>query len=262
MSPESPLVTVERRGHVLLMGLNRPDKGNSVTTGMLRELVAAYTELENDDDLWVGLVFGHGGHLTTGLDLVEITPHLGELESYYPDGSVDPWGIRGRVRTKPVVAAAQGWVITAGIELLLASDVRIAAKSTRFTQMEVQRGIFAFGGATIRMPREAGWGNAMRWILTGDEFDAQEAYRIGLVQEIVPDGEQFDRALALAEHIAAQAPLAVRASMASARTALVEGENAAKAQLLPTLYGLAGSNDAAEGVTSFIERRPARFTGS
>src|SRR6187200_2328412 len=101
--------------------------------------------------------------------------------------------------------------MTLAIELMLAADIRIAASDARFSQMEINRGIYPFGGATTRLPRDAGWGNAMRWLLTGDEFDAAEALRIGLVQEVVEPGQQRDRAIELAERIATRsAPLAVR----------------------------------------------------
>jgi len=247
---------------VLLIGLNRPDKGNSMTSGMLRELIKAYTRLEDEPEARVGLLFGHGDSLTTGLDLEEIAPALGEFEALYPEGSVDPFGVRGRPRTKPLVAAAHGWVITAGIEMLLNADVRVASEEAKFAQMEVQRGILPFGGATIRMAREAGWGNAMRWILTGDIFDAQEAYRLGLIQKIAPEGKHLQQARILAERIAQQAPLAVQATLAAARTAAVEGEQAGRDVLLPSLRRLIPTNDAAEGVRSFVERRTARFTGT
>ena len=117
-----------------------------------------------------------------------------------------------------------------------------------------------FRSATIRMPRELGWGNAMRWLLTGDELDAETALRLGLVQELVEPGEQLTRALAFAERIAAQAPLGVRATLASARLALRD-EREAAARLLPDLKPIMASDDAREGVQSFMERRAARFTG-
>jgi enoyl-CoA hydratase/carnithine racemase len=150
--------------------------------------------------------------------------------------------------------------LTIGIELMLATDVRVAASDTRFGQIEIGRGIYPVGGATIRMPRELGWGNAMRWLLTGDELDAETALRLGLVQEVVEPGQQLARALALAERIAAQAPLGVRATLASARLALVD-ERQAAARLLPDLKPIMASDDAREGVQSFLERRAARFTG-
>ena len=108
-----------------------------------------------------------------------------------------------------MVLAAQGTCLTLGVELALAADVVVAADSTRFAQLEVARGIMAFGGATIRLPR-LGWGDAMRWLLTGDFFDAAEALRIGLVQQVVPHGEQVDAAIAIAERIAARDALGLR----------------------------------------------------
>ena len=255
-----PAVSRERRGHLFLIGLNRPEKNNAMNLELLTELSSAYTEFEDDDDAWVAVLFGAGEHLTTGLDLAELAPHLNSLESLVPEDAVDPWNLRGRPRTKPVVAVATGWVITAGIELLLAADVRVAGHDARFAEMEVARGILPFGGATIRMPREAGWGNAMRWLLTGDEFDAEEALRIGLVQEVVPTEDALARGIAIAERIAAQAPLAVRATRTSAATALADPETAA-AELPDLLRQLAGTEDAFEGVVSFMERRTARFTG-
>jgi enoyl-CoA hydratase len=153
--------------------------------------------------------------------------------------------------------------MTLGIELLLAADIRIAATGTRFTQLEVQRGIYPFGGATIRLPREAGWGNAMRWLLTGDEFDAAEAHRIGLVQEVADDAANaLARAREIAHTIADRAaPLGVRATLASAHLARAGGEAAAIERLRPTVAELFASEDAAEGVQSFIERRQAHFVG-
>ena len=160
-----------------------------------------------------------------------------------------------------MVGAFQGICFTIGIELLLATDVRVAAEDVRFGQIEVKRGIFPVGGATIRMPRELGWGNAMRFLLTGDELDAREAHRVGLVQEVVPVGAQLERAVAIAERIAAQAPLGVQATLASSRLALADAEAAAAARLLADLAPILASDDAREGVQSFLERRAARFSG-
>ncbi|MEU8828140.1 crotonase/enoyl-CoA hydratase family protein [Streptomyces sp. NPDC048636] len=258
----APVVTEELRGHVLLMGLNRPAKRNAFSLAMLHALARAYQRLEDDPDAWVGVLFAHGDHFTAGLDLAEVAPRIADGGAFAATEGVDPWGLVGRDRTKPVVAAAQGRCLTLGIELLLASDIRIAAADTRFSQLEVQRGIYPFGGATIRFPQDAGWGNAMRWLLTGDEFDAAEALRIGLVQEVVDTGAQRDRAVELAEHIARRAaPLAVRATLASARRARVEGQRPAAERLTKDVAALFHTADAAEGVASFIERRQAEFKG-
>ncbi|MBJ7347748.1 MAG: crotonase/enoyl-CoA hydratase family protein, partial [Thermoleophilaceae bacterium] len=220
-------------------------------------------ELESDDELRVGLLFAHGDHFTTGLDLADVAAKIAELggKLVYPDGVRDPWR-NDTTWTKPVVAASQGWCITAGVELLLAADIRICASDSRFTQLEVKRGIYPFGGATTRFVREAGWGNAMRWILSGDEFDAAEALRIGIVQEVAEPADLFDRALELAEGLATQsAPLAVRAALKAAHRAIREGEEEASAHLMEDVMPLFQTEDGIEGMMSFVERRPANFKG-
>jgi enoyl-CoA hydratase len=262
-SSDSPArITTERDGHVLLIGLDRPEKRNAADLQLLQELSAAYGELERDPELRVALVFAHGDHFTGGLDLADVGPRIGpDGLDITADGGIDPWQVSGVSLSKPVVVAVQGTCLTLGIELILSADIAVAAESTRFGQIEVSRGILPFGGATIRFPRAVGWGNAMRWILTGDLFDAAEALRMGLVQEVVPDGAQFDRGLELARRIAAQAPLAVQAALANARLAVRESDAAAEAQLQPALVRLAGSEDAAIGMRAFLDRRPAEFVG-
>jgi len=172
---------------------------------------------------------------------------------------IDPWGVHGRQRTKPTVVAVHGRCLTLGIEFCLAQDVCVASSTARFAQIEIKRGIFPFGGGTFRLVQTAGWGNAMRWLLTGDEFDAREALRIGLVQEVVEPGRHLERAIEVAETIAAQAPLGVQATIASARKAL--NEEAAARALLPEILRLMSTEDAREGLLSFVQRRTAKFSG-
>lgn len=259
---EEKIVT-EQRGHVLLIGFNRPAKYNAFDVEMFHLLAAAYGRLESDPELRCGFVYANGPHFTSGLELDKWTVPF--AAGKWPDLSADqrdPFGVTpGHRLSKPVVIALQGISFTVAIELALAADVRIAAADCRFGQIEVRRGIYACGGATMRMVQEFGWGNAQRWLLTGDEFDAAEALRIGLVQEVVPVGQQFERGLALAERIAARAPLAVYASLKSSRTAIEQGELAAAARLLPDLMPLMKSQDVQEGVRSFLERREAKFEG-
>ena len=145
--------------------------------------------------------------------------------------------------------------------MLLAADIRVASQNATFAQIEIKRGIFPFGGATIRFPQVAGWGNAMRWLLTGDEFDAAEALRIGLVQEVTPHGEQLAKAVEIAESVARQAPLGVRATIESARRSQAEGFDSAVKALTPQILELFGTEDAREGVASFLERRDGHFVG-
>lgn len=259
-SQPSPRVRVERDGPILRIALDRVDKRNAADERMLQELALAYGELDRDPALRVGLVHAMGDHFTGGLDLGDVAPKLaaGTLQ-VVPEGGLDPWGVQSRQVSKPVVLAVQGTCLTLGIELALASDVVVAADSTTFAQLEVARGIVPFGGATLRFPR-LGWGDAMRWILTGDRFDAAEALRIGLVQEVVPAGTELERAAALAARIAAQAPLAVQAALASARAALPDA-SAAAADLVPTTRRLASTRDARRAAESYLTGTPVAFEG-
>ncbi len=258
-----PRIIQDIDGHVLSMGINRVPKRNAFDVDMYRELAIAYACLEDDADLWCGVLYAHGDHFTAGIDLPQWAATLakGRFPSL-PPSAIDPLGIySGRILSKPMVIAVQGICFTIGIELLLAADIRVAATNTRFGQIEVKRGIYAVGGATIRLFQEVGWGNAMRYLLTADEFSAEEAHRIGLVQELAPPGGQLDRALAIARTIATQAPLGVQASLKSARLARREGERAAIDRLLPDLLPLMESQDVQEGIAAFTERREARFRG-
>jgi enoyl-CoA hydratase len=257
-----PRVTIDRDHHVLLIGLNRTDKRNAADLRLLQELALAYGELERDPELRCGLVYAHGDHFTGGLDLADVGPRMtGAGLQIVPEGGLNPWQVEGESLSKPLVIAVQGICLTLGIELILASDIAVAAESTTFAQIEVARGILPFGGATIRFPRAVGWGNAMRWILTGDTFDAAEALRIGLVQEVVPTGTQYQRALEIARRVAAQAPLAVQAALKNARLAIREGDTAAEAQLQPELMRLIVTEDSKIGMQAFLSRTEARFIG-
>jgi enoyl-CoA hydratase len=258
-----PSVIVDQQDHVLRIGLNRTAKRNAFNVEMLEELGRAYELLERNDNLRAGVLYAHGDNFTAGLDLADVGPRLLEGSLDWPADARNPWRNDGRPWTKPIVAAVHGWCLTLGIELLLAADIRIASADARFAQLEVQRGIYPFGGATTRLPRDAGWGNAMRWLLTGDEFDAAEALRIGLVQEVVEPGNQLGRAVELAERIASRsAPLAVRTTLAAAQRANREGEQAAEDRFVDDVVALFKTTDGAEGMQSFLERRPARFVGA
>ncbi|MGV8852416.1 MAG: crotonase/enoyl-CoA hydratase family protein [Rhodoglobus sp.] len=262
LNTSNSTVTVERDGHVLLIGLNRVDKRNAADMAMLQQLALAYGELDRDPELRAGFVFAHGDHFTGGLDLADIGPRIGaDGLDMVPEGGINPWQVSGQKLSKPVVIAVQGTCLTLGIELILASDIAVAADSTVFGQVEVSRGILPFGGATIRFPRQVGWSNAMRWILTSDSFDAAEAHRMGMVQEVVPHGEQYARGLELAQRIAAQAPLAVQAALANASLAIREGDAAAEAGLQPALVAVAQSKDARIGMEAFMTRTTAKFIG-
>ena len=244
---------------MLLIGLDRAAKRNAFDLPLWDDLCRAYGELATDDDLRVGVLHAHGEHFTGGLDLPQWTGMFSSGAWAIPAGGLDPLGLTGPRVGKPVLAAIQGICLTIGIELALATDLRVAAPTARFAQIEVKRGIYPVGGATLRFPRECGWGNAMRWLLTGDEFEAAEALRIGLVQEVAAD--PLARAVALADVIAAQAPLGVYATLASSRAALPADERAAADRLLPDLRPIMTSADVQEGLRAFLERRPGNFQG-
>mgnify|MGYP001824262819 CR=1 FL=1 len=255
-------ITVEQRGHLWLIGIDRPEKRNGLTPKMWDELREAYTRLDEDEELRVGILFGHGEHFTAGLDLPKWHDRMKESGGATRGSSrVDPVGLQGRWCSKPVVVAVRGITFTAGIEYMLGADIVVAADDCRFSQLEPKRGIMATGGATIRFVERGGWGNAMYHLLVVDEFGAQEALRCGLVQEVVPAGSELDRALELADKICALAPLAIRATKASARLYSLQGQGAAVAEFQAVQRELANSEDAAEGVASFSERREPVFKG-
>jgi enoyl-CoA hydratase len=249
-------------GHLLLITIDRAAKYNGFTPQMARQLAQAYERLENDPELRVGVVRAAGRHFTAGLDLPRFAENMKAGRSSWPEDLVNPMDLTDRRRTKPVVFAVKGICYTLGIELMLAAEVVVAADDCRFSQLEVKRGIMATGGATLRMAERAGYGNAMLYLLTGDEFDAATALRLGFVQKVVPAGQEEAEAIAIAKRIAEAAPLAVRETIRNVRKCIEEGPLAARAEFSRVQARLASSKDAAEGVASFVERRPARFTGA
>ncbi|WP_352309820.1 crotonase/enoyl-CoA hydratase family protein [Psychrobacter sp. W2-37-MNA-CIBAN-0211] len=254
-------ITQETDGHICLIGLNRADKRNAFDSHMIAQLSEALTRYEEDDNLRCALIFAHGDHFTAGLDLVELQDKLNDGVFEFDDNQIDPWGISGKLRTKPVVVAVKGTCFTVAIELMLNSDVVIASDNCNFAQMEVQRGIMPFGGATVRFVAAAGWQKAMPYLLTGKAFDAQTADRLNLVSEVVANGSEYERALTLAQEICQAAPLGVRGALSSAQDASRNGAATALANIHSYLPPLFHSEDATEGVMAMVERRAAEFKG-
>jgi enoyl-CoA hydratase len=266
-SPSSPpsaapgRVVVERRDAVLIVGLDLAQAQDRLTPPAIIGLGKAYHQLEQDDGLRVAVLHSIGLNFCAGLDVAAFAAAqaAGILPPKDPD-FINPLGLRPPIRTKPVVVAVQGRAMSVGDELVLAADIRVAAQDAVFGQLEVTRGVFPAGGATIRLTREAGWGNAMFHMLTGEEWNANEAYRLGLVQAVTPPGKQLDRAIEIANKVAAAAPLGVRATLASAHQA-ISSEDAALQALGPAFAKLIQSDDAKEAARALQEHRAPVFRG-
>jgi len=255
-------VTIDEDGPLLLIGVNRPDAYNLWDLEVIQTVCRACRRLADADHLRVGVIFGHGRLFTAGLDLASVGPLVatGDTTSVLPEDGFDPWNFFGEPCPKPIVVAVHGTCNTLGIELALASQVAVAAEGTRFAQLEVARGIFPLAGATFRLPARLG-AAGMRYLLTAERFGADTALRVGLVSEVVPGGRHLERAVEIARLIAANAPLAVQAALASARAAERASRDAAAHALLDWNRTVLGSRDAAEGVSAFVERRTPVFEG-
>jgi enoyl-CoA hydratase/carnithine racemase len=261
-APAKPTLTLERLPMgVLLIGIDRVDMQNRIDISTFSALGQAYYEFEHDDGLRVAVLYGNGSDFSQGLDLASWGAGLRGGPFQPPPRFIDPLGTGGPERSKPLVVAVQGRVTRIGHELFLAADVRIAAQDAVFNQGEVVAASFPGGGATIRFVREAGWGNAMRYMLTGADWRADDAYRMGLVQEVTPPGKHLDRATDLAKQIAAAAPLGVRTTLASARRSLSESEKLALATLQPEFGRLLRSEARQEYLHALQEKRTPVYVG-
>ena len=260
---ESKTITVERRGAVVLIGIDRASAQNRIDPSTFAQLGRAYFEFEQDERLRAAVLFGHGEHFSAGLDAEAFAPLLlaGQFSLDAP-GTINPLQTSKPRLTKPLVAVVHGNALFWGHELFLAADVRVAAADTVFTQGETLRALFPGGGGTVRFVREAGWAQAMRYILTGDTWGADEAHRMSLVSEIAPTAEAaLERGLELATKIAAAAPQATRTTLASAQQAINEGEEKAFAALVPAFIRLLKTEDFQERIRAVRERREPIYTG-
>ena len=258
---ENGEVRSERNDHVFTITVDRAAKMNGFTPEMFDALSDALTRLDEDPDLWVGVIAFAGKHTTAGLDLPRFAAAFASDDRNAPiDERVDAFALRRRCR-KPVVMAVQGVTFTIGIEMLLAADIVVAADDCRFCQMEPKRGLAVFGGAHVRYVERAGWGNAMYHLLRADEFGAARALQLGFVQEVVPAGQQIERAQAIAAEICRLSPLAVQEIKRGALAYLERGQRAAFDEIPAMRSRTAGSKDFAEGLASFRDKRAPRFEG-
>jgi enoyl-CoA hydratase/carnithine racemase len=253
-------VTIEVRDRVMLIGLDRSSKRNALTPQIMRELSRAYAAFDHDDELRCALLFGHGAVYCAGFDLTLLKQAVTEGMEY-SDDEYDPFGLTGRRLSKPLVVAVHGACFAGGLELALNGDVIVAAHGALFGQPEVVRGVFAFGGGTIRWLQRTSWGNAQVHLLTGDTLTAEEAYGIGLVQEIAAPSDVMNRSFAIASAIADAAPVGVRHSLPVSRAAIDEGPRAAAEKMAKLQAEIVHTDDAGAGVRSFLEKRKATYVG-
>jgi len=256
-------ITVERRGQIVLIGINRPYIDNRIDPEAMEGLAKAYYDYDRDSSLRAAVLFGYGERFSRGVD-VDATKSFAQSGRKLMDGPgfIDPTGRSKPNLTKPLVVAVHGDTWNLAHELFLVADIRVASEDTEFGQDENTHGRFPGGGATIRFPREVGWGNAMRYILTGDHWGAKEAFRMGTVQELAPNREAaLAKAVEIANKIAASGPLGTKASLASARMALEESESAAMAKLGEQYRALLMTRDFQEGRDAEAQKRQPVYEG-
>ncbi|MEM1141443.1 MAG: crotonase/enoyl-CoA hydratase family protein [Pseudomonadota bacterium] len=255
-------VAISAEDHILHIRLTRPEKYNALSLLMYEQIAVGLKRLNDDDDLRVAIVSAEGKHFTAGVELDEWSPYFGNGEGW-PAGSggIDPMGVTGEQHCKPIVMAVQGYCFTWGVEMLLNTEIRLAAENTQFQMLEVQRGLFPCGGATYRLPQEIGWGNAQRVLLTGDRWSAEQALNWGMIQEVTSAEGLMERAQELARSIADAAPLGVQGLLQASRFAQSYDREACARQIFSSLKPVMESEDVAEGLQSFLERRKAVFQG-
>ena len=256
-------VTVERRGQVVLVGLNRPSIQNRIDPPTRLRLGEVLYQYEHDPTLRALVLFGHGPNFSRGIDVDASQAGIisGRRETT-PAPTLDLNGNSQPRRTKPMVVVVHGDTWNLGHEIYLAGDIRIAAADTRFGQDENTHGRFPGGGATVRFVREAGWGNAMRYMLTGDHWSAEESYRMGVTQQVAPTAAAaLDAGVALANKIAACGPLSIKATLASAHQVIDPVDADAMSKLDAQYRALYRTEDFIEGRRAEAEGRPPRYVG-
>ena len=256
-------LTVERRDDIVLIGINRTAVHNRLDGATRRRLGQVLYAYEHDPSLRAAILFGHGERFSRGIDVdaAQATFQSGQPATD-STGTLDILGKATPPPGKPMVCVVHGDTWNLGHEIYLACDVRIAAANTDFGQDENSHGRFPGGGATVRFVREAGWGNAMRYMLTGDHWTAEESYRMGVTQAIAPTpAAALEAGIAMARTIAAVAPLSTRATLTSARHVTTPVEADALAKTSATYAALYQTEDFLEGRRAEAEGRPPKYRG-
>ena len=271
MTSQAPAL-VERRGHVLLVTMNRPEAKNAISPDMAAILCAAWDEVNGNPDVRACVLTGAGGNFSAGADLKLMAQTRPYDDAAAPvdgpdvsSGDLDPLFLKPLLKgyrlDKPLITAIEGYAIAGGTELVLSSDIRVAAESARLGLAEVKWGLFPMAGSTLRLPRQVPYTFAAELLLTGRQVGAAEALQMGLIGHVVPDGSALTKALGIADLIAANGPVAVRNILRAMRA--TEGLPEAEGFVLETRIGVETfqSDDAKEGPLAFTQRRAPAFKG-
>jgi len=250
-------ITYEKRDHIGIITINRPEAMNSLSMDMLLGIEEAFEEFDKDPEMWVAIFTAAGDKaFSSGLDLKEAAPMLTGGDTL---GFDDTTKRQFSDVFKPIICAVNGFCIAGGLEMLLGTDIRIAAEHATFGLGEVKWGLVPLGGTHVRLPRQIPWAIAMQLLLTGKNIDAQRAYEVGLINEVVPADQLMPTALKLAERMCRNGPLAMK----TAKEISVRALELESGFVLEKALGLKvlSSEDAKEGPRAFAEKRPAEFKG-
>jgi len=251
---EEQAVLVERRGRIMVISLNRPDAMNEINGALSHGLWNAITELDEDDSLTAGIITGNGRAFCAGMDLKAFArgEDIGPLNKFVRSGAA-----------KPLIGAINGFALAGGCEIALTCDLLVASKDAKIGIREVKVGLFAAAGGVFRLPARVGYAKAMEMALTGEPITAQEAMDAGMLSALTEPGEALEAAIALAERIVENAPLAVAASKSLVRSAAQGIDEDALWELqIPLQKKVFSSNDAKEGPKAFAEKRAPNWTGT
>ncbi len=260
---EQPHALIERRGHVLIVTMNRPHARNALSGPMLALLRQAWDQVDNDPQVRVCILTGAGGAFCAGADLKAMTtapPGEAFRTDAFDPSVIEPL-LKGRRLTKPLIAAVEGPAIAGGTEILQATDIRVAGRSARFGVSEARWGLFPLGGSAVRLVRQIPYTVAAELLLTGKHITADQALAIGLIGHVVEDGQALAKALEIAELIAANGPIAVQAILRTMRESEGLAENDAFALEAKVGMAVFASDDAKEGPRAFSEKRTPDFRG-
>ncbi|MBD0021572.1 crotonase/enoyl-CoA hydratase family protein [Gordonia pseudamarae] len=260
---EAPHCLVDKRGHVLVVTLNRPQARNALSMEMMATMREAWDQVDADPDIRVAVLTGAGGSFCAGMDLKAMRENApgDTVEQGTWNPAELPALLKGRRLTKPLIAAVEGAAIAGGTEILQGTDIRVAGESARFGVAEARWGLFPLGGSAVRLPRQIPYTIAADLLLTGRHITAAEAKEYGLIGYVVPDGTALERALQIADTIAANGPLAVQAILKTMRD--TEGLHEEDAFAIEAKLGIAvfKSKDAKVGPKAFAEKQKPVFTG-